>query len=99
MSAAPPHSSKSPHNGDGKHSPFVDLHLNFLEPGPRDELIDLGGGAAAHNPRLAFAVAQHARDKLELRMPRLVGVDPVTAGHNCVGEPGERFGDDTVAGK
>ena len=57
-------------------APVVGPLLDLLEAGVLDELIELGLGAAPHDPRAAAAVAgERARNQLELRMPGLAGVD------------------------
>ena len=76
---------------DAKHPPLIDLHLDLLEPGPLHELVHFRGRATAHDPRLAFAIAQNARDEFQLRMPGLVGVNQMAARLDGVGQSGERF--------
>ena len=74
-----------PRDRDGEHSPAIDFHRAFLETRRSHQLINLRRGAPAHDPSLALAIAQDARDEFQLRMPGLVGVNQVAAGL-------ERFG-------
>src|SRR4051812_22037662 len=73
----------TPCDGNREHPPLVDFHLLFVEAGDTHELVHLRSRSPAHDPRLAFAVAEHARDELHLRMPRLVRVDKITARLYC----------------
>jgi hypothetical protein len=58
--------------------------LDLPESRRRDELIHLGLNAPAHDPGLALPVAgQRTGDQLQLRMPRLAGIDQIPAGRNC----------------
>src|SRR5262245_39984297 len=65
---------------NGEDTPFVDALLDFVEARGSHELVDLGLGAASHDPRLPLAMAgQHAGNELDLRMPGLAGINEVTA--------------------
>src|SRR5687767_3973458 len=50
----------------GKDSPLVHFHLCFFETGGAHEFVHLCRGASSHDPGLAFAVAQNARDEFHL---------------------------------
>ena len=63
-----------------EHSPLIDLHVDLFESGVAHELVHLSSRAPAHNPALTFAIRQGVGDKLQLRMPRLIGVNEITAG-------------------
>src|ERR1017187_1251367 len=65
-------------NRDGEHAPLVHFHRNFFEAGHTHQFVHLSGGAPAHDPGFAFAIAQNVRDKLDLRMPRLIRVNQIT---------------------
>src|SRR6185503_16329244 len=52
---------------------------NLLEPCLAHEVVKLALRASPHHPRIAFSISQHARDHLDLRMPRLTGVDEISA--------------------
>src|SRR4051812_27936492 len=74
-----------------ENSRFADALFDFAEPCRLDQLIHLGLGAAAHDPCLALAVTgECARDKFELRMPRLVRVNKISACRYGCGEARER---------
>src|SRR5688572_9584825 len=63
-----------------ENAPLVDPLLDLLEAGVLDELVELGLAAPAHNPLSAAPVArERACDQLELRVPRLAGVDEIPA--------------------
>ena len=85
--------STTPRDRHGEHSPLVHFHFHLLESGGAHQFVHLRRGAPAHDPRLAFAIAQNARDEFHLRMPRLVGVNEITAGLDCIGQPLQRSED------
>ena len=62
----------------------------FSKPARPHQLVHLRLRAAAHDPRLAFAVGQHAGDELDLRMPRLIGVDQMPARLDGIGQAAQR---------
>src|SRR6476646_2195701 len=72
--------------GDAEDAPLIDLLMHLFEAGGAHEFVHLGLGASAHDPGFAFAIGQNARDEFNLRVPRLIGVDEITAGFDCVGK-------------
>jgi hypothetical protein len=68
-----------------EHSPLIDFHTDLFEARSANELIHFGRRPATHDPAFTFAIGQHLRDELELRMPRLIRVNEVTARLNRVG--------------
>src|SRR5205085_7631839 len=69
-------SSHAPRQRYAEDAPGIDALIDLDEPCIGDELVHLDLRAPPHDPRSAAAVArQCARNQLELRVPRLVGVD------------------------
>ena len=66
------------------------LHVDLLEAGCPNKLVHFGGRTAAHDPAFAVAIAQNVRDKLELRMPRLIRVNQIRAGFDRFREAAQR---------
>src|SRR5690348_11607622 len=65
-------------HADGKDAPFVDPLFHFGEPAVAYQLIEFLLCAPAHYPGFAVTMAgERARDELQLRMPRLAGVNQV----------------------
>src|ERR1043166_1115792 len=76
-------------NRNREHPPLVDFHVDFFEPSRRHQFVNLGGGTAAHDPRLTFAIAQRMRDEFELGMPWLICVDQEPPGLDRISQPVE----------
>src|SRR5437763_11182581 len=80
----------APCDRDREDPPLVDFHLHFFESRGAHQFVHLRGGTTAHDPRLAFAIAQHPRNEFHLRMPRLVCVHEMTAGLDRTSHSTER---------
>src|SRR5688572_27704866 len=69
-------SAESLGNRDGEDPPLIDSLVDLAESRLTDELIHLCLRSAAHDPRFTFAMAcQRPPNQLQLRMPRLPGVE------------------------
>src|SRR5215218_5999980 len=65
---------------DGENPHLVNPLLDFPDSRRGDQLIQFGLRPAAHDPGLALSMAgERASNQLELRMPRLAGVDQESA--------------------
>src|SRR4051794_23233160 len=73
-------------HGNGEHSPLVHFHSALLETGRGYQLIHFRRGAPPHDPGRSFPIPKNARDELDLRMPRLIGVEEVAAWLENVGQ-------------
>jgi hypothetical protein len=78
---------------------LIDFHVDLFETGSANELVDFCRRASAHDPTFAFAIAQDVRDEFELRMPRLICVNEITAGLDRLGESAQRIQNDVVRWK
>ena len=68
-----------------EHSPLIDFHIDLFKAGGANELIHFGRRSPTHNPAFPVPVNQDMRNEFELRMPRLIRIDEVTARLDRVG--------------
>jgi hypothetical protein len=64
---------------------LIDFHIDLFKAGEANELIHFGRRPATHDPTFPFPINEDMRDEFELRMPRLIRVNEVTATLDRVG--------------
>ena len=73
--------------------------FDFLEACLPDQLIELPLRTASHYPGLAFAIRQYSGDHLNLWVPRLAGIDEITAFFHRISDSMQASPDRRVVGE
>jgi hypothetical protein len=64
---------------------LIDFHIDLFEAGGANEFIHFGRRPTTHDPAFTFPIDEDMCNEFELRVPRLIRVNEVTARLDRVG--------------